>query len=76
MDWELSQDLIFSLREIWLCNPPYISPIIDGDTQTVFEDFWIGLVGLRHLFCNSCGLFQSLQVKITGKEKDKDLWFY
>ena len=75
MECELPQDLIFSFWEIWLCKPPYISPIIDDGIRIISEDFWVRFAGFS-LFGNSCGLFQSLQVKITGKDKEKDFSFY
>lgn len=39
------------------------------------EEFWIRLADFSRLFCNRCGLFKSLQVKITGKAKTKIFLF-
>lgn len=41
VEWELPQDLIFSFWEVRLCNPPYVTPIIDCGPRMISEKIWV-----------------------------------
>lgn len=66
--WELPRDPILFLWEIWLRSLPFTVPFIDDKTRKVFKELWIDRVLFNYL-SNRCGLFKSLQIKITGTKK-------